>query len=149
MVALGFWNKPPAGRGIGFCSVRKRKTPSGATGAKGKEGEKEEEDEDDEDILKKGYHRGDRLGGTGMSMPCSDSPAGSLNPINSFNAGYIQTSWHRFDFLILLLSWGVWSLGIIFGTTNQNVTSIRAIRVLKIVKSVKHLKGLQQMIKAG
>ena len=58
VVALGFWNRPPAGTGIGLCSVRKRKTPSDSSGAKGEkvEGDGEEEDEDEVDILMRGYH---------------------------------------------------------------------------------------------
>lgn len=85
MVALGFWNRPPAGTGIGLCSVRKRKTPSDSSGAKGEkvEGDGEEEDEDEVDILMRGYHRGERFPstaspatlrrGAGVPMPRSGS----------------------------------------------------------------------------
>ena len=56
--------------------------------------------------------------------------------------------WHRFDFVILVCSWGSWGFStFVNSASDSNVTSIRSIRVLKIVKSIKHLKGLQQMIR--
>ena len=81
IVALGFWNKPPAGRKLGLCGVKKlRKMTS--------EGTEIIEDQDELELSSSGYHKGFRWRG-GYARDCSrlgaERASGSIVSLTAYS----------------------------------------------------------------